>query len=316
MKIGYHASHEQFSPSQLLHYVKLAEKAGFQAVLSSDHFHPWSDQQTQSGFAWSWLGAAMSVTSLEFGIVNAPGQRYHPAIIAQAVATLDEMFPDRFWLAAGSGQALNEKITGDIWPSKEIRHQRLQECVQIMRRLWAGELVNFHGTVTVENALLYTRPTASIDVLGAALSISTAEWTGNWADGLITVNQDHETLEKIIKAFRQVNSNGTLALKLHVSYAETPEEALQSALENWRNNTLGEKIQAELSRPELYDEAGRHVTADHVRKQVLVSSDPADYIERIHAYQQMGFNRIFLHNVNRQQEKFISFMELDVLNRL
>lgn len=117
--IGYHASHEQWRPSELLRFVRAAEEAGFAAAMCSDHFHPWSERQGQSGFAWSWLGAAMGATSLgHFGLVNAPGQRYHPAIIAQAAATLDELFPGRLWVAMGSGQALNEHITGGAGPAR------------------------------------------------------------------------------------------------------------------------------------------------------------------------------------------------------
>lgn len=123
VKIGYHASHEQFKPSELLKYVQMAEQTGFTLALSSDHFHPWSEDQGQSGFAWSWLGAAMQATpALCYRVVCAPGQRYHPAIIAQAAATLAEMFPNRFWLTVGSGQALNEKITADKWPCKSDRN--------------------------------------------------------------------------------------------------------------------------------------------------------------------------------------------------
>jgi len=154
MRIGFHASHEQFTPSHLLKLVQRAEKAGFQAILSSDHFHPWSNEQGESGFAWSWLGAAMQATRLDFGIVNAPGQRYHPAIIAQAVATLEEMFPGRFWLCSGSGQALNENITGEKWPPKHQRNARLKESVEIMRELWKGEYVSRKGLIQIEKARL------------------------------------------------------------------------------------------------------------------------------------------------------------------
>ena len=133
--IGYHCSHEQHAPSALLRYVTAAERAGFQAAMCSDHFAPWGMQQGQSGFAWSWLGAALQATGLSFGTVNAPGQRYHPAIVAQAAATLTEMYPDRFWLAVGSGELLNENITGERWPEKAERNERLQECVAIIRRL-------------------------------------------------------------------------------------------------------------------------------------------------------------------------------------
>ncbi|MBE8723034.1 TIGR03885 family FMN-dependent LLM class oxidoreductase [Sphingobacterium pedocola] len=313
MTIGYHASHEQFSPSQLLTYVQLAEKAGFNAVMSSDHFHPWSENDSQSGFAWSWLGAAMQTTSMEFGIVNSPGQRYHPAIIAQAVATLDDLFPNRLWIALGSGQALNEKITAQVWPSKEIRHARLEESVQIMKRLWAGETVTHYGVIAVENATLYTKPLSSPPVYGAALTESTAAWIGTWAGGLITVNQDTSKLHQIIRAFRRLRPNGRLTLKLQVSYASTEEDTIEAAWISWRNNTLGNELQAELALPELFDRAGLHVAREHVKKHVLTSIDPSRYIDAIHTYFEMGFDKIIIHNVNRQQEEFIAFMGKEVL---
>src|SRR6188768_1465013 len=117
-RIGFHASHELHAPSKLLHFVRQAERVGFREAMCSDHFHPWTPSQGQSGFAWSWLGAALQATRMNFGMVTSPGQRYHPAILAQASGTLLEMFPGRLWMAAGSGEALNESITGDAWPSK------------------------------------------------------------------------------------------------------------------------------------------------------------------------------------------------------
>src|SRR5688500_19628475 len=150
--IGFHASHEQVRPDRLLRLVQAAESAGFDAGTSSDDWAPWSDEQGESGFAWSWLGAALQATSLPFGVVNAPGQRYHPAIIAQAAATLNVMFPDRFWIATGSGQLLNEHITGDRWPPKEERNERLREAADVMRRLWAGETVTHEGRIHVSEA--------------------------------------------------------------------------------------------------------------------------------------------------------------------
>src|SRR5215204_6099896 len=119
--IGFHASHEQIHPAILLDAVRVAEQVGFTAAMCSDHFSPWSERQGHSGFAWSWLGAALQATGLPFGVVNAPGQRYHPAIVAQAAASLAELFPERLWVALGTGEASNEHITGAPWPSKRVR---------------------------------------------------------------------------------------------------------------------------------------------------------------------------------------------------
>src|SRR5690606_11972601 len=167
--IGFHASHEQVDPAALLEAVQLAEAAGFRAAMCSDHFAPWSARQGQSGFAWSWLGAALQATTLPFGVVNAPGQRYHPAIIAQAAATLCQMFPGRFWMALGSGEAMNEHITGERWPPKPIRNARLQECAAIMRALFAGETVSHDGLIKVDRAKLWTRPERPLPLIGAAV---------------------------------------------------------------------------------------------------------------------------------------------------
>ncbi|MQA35359.1 LLM class flavin-dependent oxidoreductase, partial [Modestobacter roseus] len=127
--LGFHNSHEQVHPADLLRAVQHAEQVGFTAAMCSDHLEPWNERQGQSGFAWSWLGAALATTGLPFGAVNAPGQRYHPVIVAQAIATLGSMFPGRFWVALGSGEAMNEHVTGHVWPRKELRDARLRECV-------------------------------------------------------------------------------------------------------------------------------------------------------------------------------------------
>src|SRR4051812_48475433 len=142
---GFHASHEQVPPADLLAAVVRAEQAGFTAAMCSDHFSPWSERQGESGFAWSWLGAALQATGLSFGVVNAPGQRYHPAIIAQAIGTLASMYPGRFWAALGTGEASNEHITGGGWPRKEIRKQRLGEAGRGVREIFQGPGGRHHG---------------------------------------------------------------------------------------------------------------------------------------------------------------------------
>jgi coenzyme F420-dependent glucose-6-phosphate dehydrogenase len=198
---AYHASHEQFTPTALVRYVRLAEQAGFTAISSSEHLQPWSPRQGQSGFAWAWLGAAMQVTFLPFSVVCAPGQRYHPVVIAQAAATLAELFPGRFRLALGSGEALNERVLGEPWPPKPERHARLLECVDIVRALWAGETITHYGRILIEEGRLYTRPEVPLGIIGAAVTAETARWVGSWADGLLTVGGAPEAVRQTLDAF-------------------------------------------------------------------------------------------------------------------
>ncbi|MEG4855527.1 TIGR03885 family FMN-dependent LLM class oxidoreductase [Microcoleus sp. B5-D4] len=306
-QIGYHASHEQFKPSELLKYVQMAEQAGFTHALSSDHFHPWSEAQGQSGFAWSWLGAAMQATPrLSYRVVCAPGQRYHPAIIAQAAATLAEMFPNRFWLTVGSGQALNEHITGDKWPTSSDRNARLKECVDIIRALWTGETVTHRGLVCVEDAKLYTRPEILPLIIGAAVTPETAEWVGSWADGLITTSRPPEKLKKVVDAFRRGGGEGKpMILKVQLSYNSNAEKALQGAHDQWRSNIFKSKMLTELITPDQFDAAGEFVQPEELYQHVRISADQDQHIEWLQKDIELGFDQLILHNVNREQEQFI-----------
>jgi coenzyme F420-dependent glucose-6-phosphate dehydrogenase len=316
-QIGYHVSHEQFKPSELLKFAINAEEAGFSSALSSDHFHPWNDKQGESGFAWSWLGAAMHATNMDFGIVNAPGQRYHPAIIAQAAATLAEMFPNRFFVALGSGQALNEGITGDKWPEKSMRNARLKECVDIIRALWAGEKVNHRGLVNVENAKLYTRPEKPPLIIGAALTEETAEWTGSWADGLITISHAPEKLKKIVNAFRKGGGEGKpMYLKVQISYSNKEEKALEGAFQQWRSNIFESILLSDLEKPKQFETAANFVKPEDMRDYVRISSKPEKHIEWLMEDIAMGFEKLFLHNVNLEQELFIESFGEKVLPEL
>jgi len=315
--IGFHASHEQFTPSRLLKCVQRAEQAGFQAAMCSDHFHPWSEAQGQSGFAWSWLGAALQATSLSLGMVCAPGQRYHPAILAQASATLSEMFPERLWCAFGSGQYLNEHITGERWPTKAERNARLMEAVQVIRALWAGETVTHRGMFTVEEAKLYTRPAVPPAIFGAAITPETARWVSSWADGMITVVQAPEKVRAVVEAFRSGSGGGKpMSLQVHISYAPTDEEALRHAFEQWRTNIFESRLLADVKMPAQFEAAAQFVRPDDVRDAVRVSSDPAQHAAWLAEYLEMGFGRIYVHQVGPDQERFIDVFGERVLPQL
>jgi coenzyme F420-dependent glucose-6-phosphate dehydrogenase len=315
--IGYHASHEQFAPSELLACVRTAERAGFAAVMCSDHFAPWSERQGHSGFAWSWLGAALQATSLPFGVVNAPGDRYHPAIIAQAAATLAEMFPDRFWVALGTGQAINEHITGARWPTKAERNARLRECVDVIRALWAGETVTHHGWIHVEEARLWGLPERPPPIIGPALSEETAEFAGAWADGFITVNAPRAQLEKLVAAFRRGGGDGKpLYLQCHLSYAATDEEARANAFDQWREPIFPGFVNEHLRTPRQLEAAARFVRPEDLDPYVRISADVERHLEWLRGDLALGFEQIYLHNVGRNQQEFIEIFGGRVLPAL
>jgi probable non-F420 flavinoid oxidoreductase len=304
--IGLHCSHEQIAPSRLLRYAREAEAAGFQAAMSSDHFSPWSERQGESGFAWSFLGAALQATELPFGIVNAPGQRYHPAIVAQAAGTLCELFPGRLWVALGTGEASNEHITGQRWPRKAERNARLRECVDVMRALFAGEVVNHDGLVHVDRARLWTLPDEPPSLVGAAVSAETARWCGEWADGLVTVNQPREALERVIGAFREGGGEGKpVRLQVHLSWADSEEEALRIAHDQWRTNVLGPPLSWDLETVEQFDLAATHVRPEDMRETVLVSADLDRHVAWLSELAELGFDQIHLHHVGQDLGPFI-----------
>jgi coenzyme F420-dependent glucose-6-phosphate dehydrogenase len=305
-EIGYHASHEQFSPSALIALVKQAEAAGFTCINCSDHFHPWSEEQGQSGFSFAWLGAAMQATTLPFGSVCAPGQRYHPAIVAQAIATLNEMFPGRYSIALGSGEAINESITGAKWPEKAERNLRLKSCVEVIRQLLAGQMVNHHGLIHVENAKLYTLPLSAPLLLGAAVTPETAGWMGSWVDGIVTVSKPVEQISEVIRAFREGGGEGKpIYLKVQLSYAATEEEALNGAYDQWRTNILPSNLLSDLQKVDHFSSAASFTKPEDLRDMVNISADPSRHISWIKEYQSLGIDKIFLHNVNRGQQFFI-----------
>ena len=311
-RIALHCSHEQIPPSRLLRFIENAEQAGFQGGMSSDHFAPWSARQGESGFAWSFLGAALARTSLPFGIVNAPGQRYHPAIIAQAAATLCEMFPERLWIALGSGEASNEHITGGRWPRKEIRNARLRECADIMRALFAGEEVSHDGHVVVDRARLWTLPETPPPLLCAAVSEPTARWAGKWADGLATVNAPIETLRRLLDAF----GDGRRVLQVHVSWAPTQEEAERIAYDQWRTNVFDPPVCWDLDTPEAFDAAANVVRPEDLVGKVLISSDLEQHVAWLQEFAELGFDDIALHHVGQDLDPFIDAFGEHVLPRL
>ncbi|MCV2491507.1 TIGR03885 family FMN-dependent LLM class oxidoreductase [Geodermatophilus sp. YIM 151500] len=314
--IGFHNSHEQVHPAELLRAVQHAEEVGFTAAMCSDHLTPWNPRQGESGFAWSWLGAAMATTDLPFGAVNAPGQRYHPVVVAQAIATLGAMFPGRFWVALGSGEAMNEHVTGGVWPRKAVRDARLRECVEVIRALLAGEEVSHDGLVTVDRAIVHTLADPQPALVCPAVSPQTARNGADWADGLVTINQPHDTLREVIAAYRDAGGQGKLALQVHVCWDPDPDRALTIAHDQWRSNVFPPPLCWDLDSPEAFEQASAHVTPDDMHAAVRISADLGQHTAWLHEYAELGFDEIYLHHVGKEQRAFLDAFGEHVLPQL
>jgi coenzyme F420-dependent glucose-6-phosphate dehydrogenase len=315
-RIGYHASHEQFTPRDLLDFAVLAEQAGFAAIMSSDHFRPWSARQGQSGYMWSWVAAALQATSIPVGFITVPGGwRYHPALVAQATATLAQMFPGRLpWVAVGSGEALNECAVGADWPAKDARNARLLAGVEIIRALNAGQEVTQAAPIPTERARLYTRAETPPRLVAGALSVETAEWAGSWADGLITINKPVDELHEMLAAFHRGGGAGKpVLLQIHVSIATDEATAKANAFDQWRSNAITAEQAATLRTPEEFDAATQNVTPEDVEQHVLISADPQQHAAWLAEFSAMGFEEIYVHNVGRNQAEFIDIYGRSVL---
>jgi probable non-F420 flavinoid oxidoreductase len=315
--IGFHASHEQLAPSALLAAVRRAEEVGFSGAMCSDHLAPWSARQGHSGHAWTWLGAALASTSLPFGVVTAPGQRQHPVVVAQAIATLAELFPGRFWAALGSGEHLNEHVTGDRWPDKPTRDARLLECVAVMRALLAGDEVTHTGLVRVDRARLWDLPSVPPALFGAAVSEATARTVGGWADGLITINQPLDVLGAAIEAFREAGGDGKpVHVQVHLSWDEDEDRALAVAHEQWRSNVFSSDLAWNLALPAQFDAAAEFVRPDDVRAAVLVSADLGRLTADLRAILDLGVDALALHHVGQSQDRFLDTFGAKVIPEL
>lgn len=315
-QIGYHASHEQFGPGELLDLVRQAEAAGFDCAKCSEHFHPWSERQGQSGYAFSWIGSALEATEFPMGMICAPGYRHHPAIVAQAAATLGAMYPGRFWLALGSGEAINEAILGSYWPDKAERNARLAECVQIIRRLLAGETLTHRGRITLVEAKIYSLPATPVPLFGAAVTAETAAFVAGWADGLLTVGGNPKQVAKVVTAFREAGGEGKPVHIQHaLSWAATEECALAEAMDQWAPVIAGGEVNWDLRRPQDFDQLARLVSEDEMRACVAVSADPHLHAAIIAELAGLG-DVIHLHHVGRNQSEFIECFGQNILPQL
>jgi coenzyme F420-dependent glucose-6-phosphate dehydrogenase len=324
-KIGYAAMLEQFHPSDLLEWCPQAEEAGFEAgFMVSEHFHPWTPRQGQAAFAWSFMGALGVKTSLRFGTaVTFPGVRYHPAVIAHAAATLGAMFPGRFWLGLGAGEALNEHILGGEWPEIGVRSEMLFEGIEVISKLFGGTVVKHRGKhFKLESARLYTRPEEPVPIYVATSGPINAKRTGKYAQGMITVGAADEKIKLLwmecdsgcVEAGKDPTRLPKL-LQLHLSWARSEEEALQNAMTEWPNGGMPFPKQ-DVRNPEDFAAMAKLVRPEDFTNRVLISSDLEWHVAHIQHYLDMGFDEIHLHNVGRNQAEFIEVFGREVLPNL
>jgi coenzyme F420-dependent glucose-6-phosphate dehydrogenase len=313
MQLGYHLSAEEHDATTLVRLAGRAEEAGFGFATIADHFHPWTDAQGQSPFVWAVLGGIAATTNtLRVGTaVTCPLIRTHPAIVAHAAATAAGMCGDRFFLGLGTGENLNEHVTGARWPPVAVRREMLEEAVCVIRLLWEGGLQSHHGRhYTVENARIYTLPAEPPPIYVAAAGPASSELAGRVGDGLIAVAPQDET----VKGFRSAGGTGKPCIgQLHVCWAESEAEARRVARAVWPNGAIPGQLGQELALPSHFEQATELLREEDVEKVVVCGPDPEAYAAAIRSFGEAGFDQVSIHQIGPDQEGFFGFSERELL---
>jgi G6PDH family F420-dependent oxidoreductase len=316
VKIGYFLSSEEYAPAQLIEQARLAEESGFDGLWISDHFHPWNDEQGQSAFVWSSIGAISQVCELPVTTaVTCPTVRIHPAVIAQAAATSAVLLNGRFRLGIGTGEALNEHVLGDVWPTVDVRLEMLEEGVEIMRRLWTEDgFVSHHGKhYTVDTARIYTRPDTPLPIYMSGFGPEATDVAARIADGYITTTPDQELLERYRK---NGGSDKTAQAGFKVSYAPTEEEGIEQAHRIWANSGLPGELAQVLPSPRHFEQASELVTKEQTAKSVTCGPNAADHVAAFKPYVEAGFDEIYVANMGPHSIDMMKLYRDEVLPEL
>jgi len=328
LTVGYAAMLEQFGPIEAVELSEYAEQQGFSGVMAADHFQPWVPQQGQAPFVWNVLTAIGERTRGDLGPgVTCPSFRWHPAMVAQASATLAHMYPGRHWLGLGSGEALNEHVTAQYWPEAPERINRMFEAIEIIKKLFAGSIagrdVKHSGQFfKLESTRLWTMPETPPEIYVATAGPVTAKRAGRNVDGLITVGAPLEKIEGLFARFdegaREAGKDPSTMpkiLQLHLSWAPTYEEALENAMVEWPNG--GMKFpKADIRSPFELEQMARLVRPEDFAGRMVISEDPDVHRASIQRFVDLGFDRIYLHNVGRNQREWVDVFARDVLPQL
>jgi G6PDH family F420-dependent oxidoreductase len=311
MRIGYFLSCEEYTPAELVEQAKAAADAGFEALWISDHFHPWNNEQGNSPFVWSVIGAISQVCDLPVTTaVTCPMVRTHPAIIAQAAATSGEMLNGKFILGVGSGEALNEHILGDVWPSADERLEMLEESVELMRKLWTGEIVTTEGKhYKVDHARIYNLPETPPEVYISGFGPKATDLAAKIGDGYINVAPDAEMVQR----FKEQSGGKPAQGGAKVAYAPTKEEGWEHAHRLWPNAGLPGEMAQILPTPEHFEQATQLVTEEMTRESVVAGNDPADHLEQATSYADAGYDELYIANMGPHYKEMIQFYGEKVL---
>jgi G6PDH family F420-dependent oxidoreductase len=312
MKLGYKLAAEAFGPKDLIRQAVRAEECGFDFVEISDHFHPWLDVQGHSPFAWSVLGAIAARTT-RLGLatgVTCPTVRYHPAIIAQAAATLAIISDDRFTLGVGSGERLNEHVVGRGFPAVRERQALLAEALDIINLLWTGGYQSYQGNyLTLEDAQVFDLPETLPAIAVAAGGKSAAELAATHGSGLFAT----EPRADLVETFTAAGGTGPKYAELSVAWGPDEEAAVRAAHETSRGSVLGWKVMSELPNPANFEAASAPVRPDDIREQMVTGPDPERYRDRIHEYEKAGYDHIVLMNTGPDPDGFLDFCKAELI---
>lgn len=315
VRIGYTLSSEEHAATDLVRNAQRAEAVGADFVSVSDHYHPWVDRQGHSPFVWAVLGGIASTTEridVATG-VTAPILRIHPAVIAQATATIATMLPGRFYFGVGTGEALNEHITGEHWPQVDVRLEMLDEAVHVIRELWEGGLYSHRGThYTVENARIYEAPETKPPVIVSGAGEKSAELAGRIGDGYWGMSPD----SGLVETFRKAGGDGPCFAQVTCCWAKSEAEGRRTAFEIWPNSGINGQLAQELALPSYFEQAAEMLTEEQATEHTPCGPDPEPYVEAFRTYADAGFDHVYFHQIGPDQDGFLTFFERELLPRL
>jgi coenzyme F420-dependent glucose-6-phosphate dehydrogenase len=316
VELGYALSSEEHAPADLVRHARLAEEAGFGFGLISDHIHPWVDAQGHSAFVWGVLGGIAQATS-EFRIgtgVTCPLIRIHPAIVAHAAATTACLMPGRFFLGVGTGENLNEHVLGAKWPAPDERLELLEEAVELIRLLWQGGYQTHRGKhYTVENLRIFDVPDEPIEIAVAAMQPNAAELAGRVGDALVNVAPKPEIIEK----FDGAGGEGKPKYgQITVCWAESKDEAKQTAFEVWPNALVEGSASQELPLPSDFEQLVEGREPEELEETLTLGPDVNEYLEQVKQYDDAGYTHVYFHQIGPDQEGFLKFAKSELFARV